>query len=208
MLPMTVIHQPKVDQPLGMKDFQDWIHEGHPEYAVFAVKAPIDQVAQHLLDKSYASEWKQQPHDTGSVMECFEDGESIPLIQPTDNAWTVVYWMVGAWDEMEDVCIDFASVLKTRVIALAEEDTSAAVVYNLYDQGEKIESAQWCPGEEFSFDSEIREEPEFDDFDEDERDAINGFINHIFAQEGLYIPSWDVSVSDPDIDRVDMIMRS
>jgi hypothetical protein len=193
--------------PLGMKDFQNWIYQGHPEYAIFAVKAPIDQVAKTLVDQGFATEWQQRLQAT-CIGEVFQDGFSMPLVQLTANPWTVVYWLVGEWDDLSDVCQRCSSTLQTQAISLAEEDTSGAIGYEIYDQGQKIEQLEGCPGEELMFESETRDEPELDDFENSEMDAINHFINQIFCQEGVYIPDLSLSLTDSWIVRVDSAVRS
>jgi hypothetical protein len=37
-------------QKLGIVDFVKMIHEGHPEYSLLAVKAPIEDVVQAWID--------------------------------------------------------------------------------------------------------------------------------------------------------------
>jgi hypothetical protein len=57
------------------------------------------------------------------------------------------------------------------------------------------------------FSSKIREEPEFDDFETAEWIVVNRFINEIFIQEGIYIPSCDLAASDSYLSRVDFVLR-
>jgi hypothetical protein len=193
--------------PLGMKDFQNWIYQGHPEYAIFAVKAPIDQVAQALVDHGFATKW-QQHLQAPCLGDVFQDGFTMPLVQLTANPWTVVYWLVGEWDDLSEVCERCSSTLKTRTISLAEEDTSGAIAYEIYDQGQRIEQVEGCPGEELMFESETRDEPELDNFEDSEMDEISHFINQIFCQEGVYIPDLRLSLTDSLVVRVDSAMRS
>jgi hypothetical protein len=196
--------------PLGMKEFQNWMYEGHPEYAIFAVKAPIDQVVQTLLDKSYVNDWEKQVETDVSIFDTltgkFQYG--LPIVQPKSNPWTVVYWHVGGWTDQAELCKFCSSSLNTKAIAFGEEDTSCAFGYEIYEAGQQIEGFEYCPGEELYFQSEIREEPEFDDFDTNEKDTMNGFINQMFIEEGIYIPNWDLPISDPNLERVDRVLRS
>jgi|GEM_PF-5529802 len=196
--------------PLGMKEFQTWIYQGQPEYAIFAVKAPIEQVGQILMERSHAKEWRQRIQSDQDIWAVLSQDNAywIPMLQPTANPWTVVYWMCGDWVDIADLCQEVSSTLQTRVITLAEEDTSGAVGYEIYAQGKEIEAAGGCPGEEFCFESEIREEPEFDNFDEEEDETINQFIHETFIEEGVYIPCWDLKVSDPYLERVDLLLLS
>ncbi len=194
--------------PLGMKEFQNWMYEGHPEYAIFAVKAPIDQVVQTLIDQSYVQDWKKQIEGDISITDAVpEEFNHIPIVQPTQNPWTIVYWYVSECTDLSNLCKYCSSSLKTKVIAFGEEDTSCAFGYEIYEAGQQMERFEYCPGEELYFQSEIREEPEFDDFDTSEKDTMNGFINRIFIEEGIYMPCWDINVSDPVLERVDLVLR-
>lgn len=206
--------------PLGVKEFRDWI--GHPDYSILAVQAPIEQVGQTLASQPYEENWQKQIQSDkriynvadrlyGESLKKQSRGDSwwIPILQPTANPWTVVYWCVGGrCQDMWDMCQDLSSLLQARVITFQEQDTSGWLGYFIYEQGQEIEGASWMPGSEFGFRSQTREEPEFDNFEEDERDVIEQFIDETFAQEGVYIPAWSRKVSDPCLERVDFILRS
>jgi hypothetical protein len=194
--------------PLGMRDFQNFIYQGHPEYSIFAVKADIDRVIPVLMKDAKNTGWKKDIKSESKIWDSIPEGSNcIPIIQPKDNQWTVIYFYTGLMDSA-DVCTNISAELDTLVMSLCEEDTSGAIGYELFDRGKSIERAEGCPGEELFFESQVREEPEFDDFDDDESDAVNQFINNRFAEEGIYIPSWELSVSDPWIDRVDLLQRN
>jgi hypothetical protein len=192
-----------------MSDFQKYIYQGHPEYSIFAVKADIDRVIPTLTNNVKEAEWKKDIKSESKIWDTIPEGSDfIPIIQPKENQWTVVYWYAGGWTNLSDMCTKISSELDTLVMSLGEEDTSGAIGYELFDRGKSIERAEGCPGEELFFESQVREEPEFDDFDDDESDAVNQFIDNRFAEEGIYIPSWELSVSDEWIDRVDLLQRN
>jgi hypothetical protein len=194
--------------PLGMRDFQNFIYQGHPEYSLFAVKADIDRVIPVLMKDAKNTGWKKDIKSESKIWESIPEGsDCIPIIQPKNNKWTVIYFYTGLMD-LADVCTNISAELDTLVMSLCEEDTSGAIGYELFDRGKSIERAEGCPGEELFFESQVREEPEFDDFDDDESDAVNQFIDSRFAEEGIYIPSWELSVSDAWIDRVDLLQRN
>lgn len=192
---------------LGMKPFQDWIYRGNPEYAIFAVKAPIEQVGQALVDKCGIRDWQKQVQSEKSLCDSVPYGKDFraPMLQPVDNPWTVVYWYVGGWTPTEDLCKKLSHFLQTSVLSLSEEDTSGAIGYDLYDRGKKTESGGWCPGEDLFFESDSREEPELDDFESPEQEVMNQFFNEAFVNAGAYIPGWNINVSDPSLQRVDLI---
>jgi hypothetical protein len=198
--------------PLGMSDFQKYIYQGHPEYSIFAVKADIDLVVPLLTKFTKTTAWKKDLQSEDGIEHIIlvpeESPYFLPIIQPTDNQWTVVYWTMWNWNSVSDMCLQISLELETFVMSLGEEDTSGAIGYELFDRGKSIERAEGCPGEELFFESQVREEPEFDDFDDDESDAVNQFIDNRFAEEGIYIPGWELSVSDEWIDRVDLLQRN
>lgn len=191
--------------PLGMREFQNWI--GHPEYSILAVKADIEQVVTALIEDSETTEWRKDIQSDSKIYDSIPDEEPyfIPIVQPKGNQWTVVYWSLD-WTDLSDICMKISSELDTLAMSIGEEDTSGAIGYELFDRGESIEQLEH--GDEIFFESQVREEPEFDDFDDNERDVVNQFINSRFAEEGIYIPSWELSISDPWIDRVDLLQRN
>ena len=193
-----------------MKPFQDWIYQGHPEYAIFAVKAPIEIVGEMLVSDFEVKEWRKSVESDKSVGDTLPQARShwIPVLQIANSNWTVVYWYVGAWTNLRSMCENLSSTLQSRVIFLGEEDTSGAIEYGIYEKGEQLEIADWCPGEDLLFESSIREEPEIDNFDICEGEAISQSFNRIFLEEGLSIPSYEMKVSDASLDRVDLMKLS
>lgn len=194
--------------PLGMKEFRDWMDLGHPEYAIFAIKAPIELVGPILMDQFEVKEWQKQSQSPKRIYEALPYDDKaywIPMLQPTSNPWTVVYWIVDEWENLEKICEHCSATLQTSAIALEEEDTSGAFGYQIYDQGKKIEDAGYC--DEFRFESDIREEPEFDNFDDSEWEVIRQFIHETFVQEGIYVPPLSMMANDPCFERVDFLRR-
>lgn len=196
--------------PSGMKPFQDWIYEGHPEYAIFAVKAPIEAVGQSLVDDFGVKEWRKCLDSDKSISESMPKERShwFPILQMIDSDWTVVYWYVGAYMNVSNMSKKLSSSFHTRVIFLVEEDTSGAIGYGIYEKDELLEEAECCPGEDLFFESKIREEPEIDDFETDEGEAISQVFNQFFIEEGISIPTYSMKVADASLSRVDLMKLS
>lgn len=194
-------------QPLGMWDFQTSIYEGQPEYSIFAVKAPIDQVGQAVAQYCKQDTWQKALQGSARIWDIAftDDHYWMPLIQPKDNDWTVVYWIVWDWEDSSKILKKLSKELDTFAMSLEEEDTSSAVGYKLFGSGELLERMEY--GDELYFESQLREEPEFEDFEESECETMNLFINDRFIEEGIYIPTWEMEVSDEWMGRVDLIRR-
>ena len=194
--------------PLGMKEFRAWMDLGHPEYAIFAIKAPIEQVGPILMDQFEVKDWQKKCQTSQRIYDALPNDDKAywnPMLQPTNNPWTVVYWIVGQYKNIEKICEYCSATLQTSVIALDEEDTSCAFGYQIYVQGNKVEDAGYC--DELLFESDIREEPEFDNFDDSEWEVVSQFIHETFIEEGIYIPPFSMMVDDPYLERVDFLRR-
>jgi hypothetical protein len=198
-------------QPLGMRDFMNMVYQGHPECAIFAVKADIDRVIPLLIkENNRIKNWLQNIESEDKIWDiCFPQRDEpiyfMPIIQPANNEWTVVYWSQGNYVDLSGICSRISSELKTSIFTISSEDTSGAFGYELFDLGREIENIG-C-GDEMWFRSELREEPEFDDFDKSEHATILEYINNRFIEAGIFIPTWDLSASDPWIGRIDLLEK-
>lgn len=197
-------------KPLGMLDFQKLLHQGHPEYSILAIQAPIDLVSPEIAAYCQVSEWRKNLQSNSQIWDLTSADKRywMPIVQPRNNDWTVVYWGLGRWREMTAITEKLSKSLDTKVMSLGEHDTSGAIGYRLLACGKQLEEMEGCAGEDIYFESELREEPEFDDFERDEFDNMSGYIDDRFAEEGIYIPSPELSVSDEWIGRVDLILQS
>lgn len=81
----------------------------------------------------------------GGVLEtnvlCKEYAESLEeferiILQYQGHAWTIIYTLCPC---MEAQVWDVSTILKTRCIYIAHEDTSGWLIYKLFDQGKRIE---------------------------------------------------------------------
>jgi hypothetical protein len=192
-------------QPLGMWDFQTWIHEGHPEYSIFAIKAPIDEVGQAMAQYCKGDEWQKTVQSSSPLWDVLraKDQNWMPLVQPKNSDWTAVYWCVGGWRDCAKKLQKLSTILDTLAIGLAEADTAGTLGYELFDRGQRVEQLDYC--DEIFFESELQDEPEFDDFEDSEWDTVSRFINARFSEEGIYIPTWQMAISDEWMGRVDLM---
>src|SRR6266545_3607019 len=139
---------------LGVKDFLTFVYDTEPEWALLAVKAPVEQVAGAFVRFRKAERWLR---DVPRKSAAEGDDMGFPLIallQLKDNPWAVVLRDVcDLTDEgMHGVAQDakaLSSKLKTRAITFVGEDTSGAVDYAIFDGGKMLEHAQWESGGPF-----------------------------------------------------------
>jgi hypothetical protein len=216
-------------QKLGIVDFVKMIYEGHPEYSLLAIKAPIEDVGQALIDlrngltKRDKQDWRTMKFKEYRIQSrqlswkkqialqpyCSEDEApepGVPILQVRDTDWTVVirslsYLDSDNVDDVQNEAQALSAQFQTQAITLIEEDTSGAIGYELFGNGELLEKLQHCDGEVHGFESKLRsEQPEIPDWDyEDEEDYDREydiateprvvFINEFFAELGIYLPA-------------------
>lgn len=169
---------------LGIKDFTRM--DVHPEWSVFAVKAPADVVARVLADFRKPIRFERRvPLKPAKKFEQIAPLTAVVRIKA--NPWTVVLRSVGdvSAQEIEGVPEEakmISAKLKTRAVSFLCEDTSNAMCYALYERGRLLEEAEWeCGGEMSSFTSTLRQRPKGRRFTED-------FADQLFRSEGIYIP--------------------
>jgi hypothetical protein len=173
---------------LGVLDFSTFVNETEPEWTLFAVKAPFEQVAKALADFLQPERWvrdvPRRPAADGDDMGF----PMVAVVQIKNNPWTVVlreicYATEEGLDAIKEEARFLSVELKTRAITLASEDTSGAIDYQILDQGTEVESAQWESGGQFyAFKSTVRKKPLLESVDE-------SFADEVFRGEGVYVPA-------------------
>jgi hypothetical protein len=170
---------------LGIRDFARM--QVHPEWSLFAVKAPVDAVARALADFRKPLRFERRvPLKPAKKSE--QIARLTAVVRIKANPWAVVLRSVGdvSAQELEGVPEEAKTIsakLKTRAATFLFEDTSNAMGYALYERGRLLEEAEWeCGGEMSSFTSTLRERPEGRRFSED-------FVDQLFRGEGIYIPA-------------------
>ncbi len=191
-------------QKLGVIDFINLIYNGHPEYSLIAVKAPLEKTIQAYITISQNRKTRERfdfksmrMNDLPVTNLAFNLTENIPVreskkgdmisrhlafLSINGTEWTVILRSLFiAKDELYDVPVEIKALsieLQTKVIYLIEEDTSSAIGYELFENGEQLEYFEEACNDDFSFESKLREKPDikFHDWDEDdseEEDAEN-----------------------------------
>jgi uncharacterized protein (TIGR02996 family) len=203
---------------LGLDDWHEWASESHYEWVVLAVLAPIEAVVRAVIEartnSSPGAALASGPWEKNVPVGPARNGDSvadgIPFVQLRGHAWTVAMYDTFRLSlESQRAALSDAATLSDRLgtlaVVYAAEDTSGATGYELFECGERIEFAEWAPGEEVVFESRRRPPPgdeALDDFDDD-----------LFRALGLYVPGfyagWDavrVGILEPtEVARADVL---
>src|SRR4051812_32109395 len=137
----------KISEHLGLRDFLEFMHNGQPEWALVAVKAPAEEVSEEWVDfRGAKSVHRDVPIKPGA-----EYGDLAPLlavVQVKDNPWAILFRSLLYVDESHlDAVVEeakeFSARLNTRSITFIGEDTSGANSYQLFEKGKSLEEAEW-----------------------------------------------------------------
>ncbi|MFN6570449.1 hypothetical protein [Dendronalium sp. ChiSLP03b] len=216
------------EQKLGVVDFLKFIYNGHPEYSLIAVKAPIEETVKAFIELSQAQKIRERmDYKTFRMKEIniasreihweqnlplrsseeYEELEwAIPFVQVRGNEWTVIlrslFNLTG--DEIQDVrreAKELSARFETKAITLMEEDTSVAIEYEFFNNGERWE--RFVNADDTHFESKFREKPDInfdwcpeddEDYDSDQEYDVNTeprvqFVNTFFTELGIYLPA-------------------
>jgi ankyrin repeat protein len=179
---------PKAKQPpSGAKHFLKLANDGEPEWSLLAVQAPREQVTDALSRR----------HETAKVLRGVELkkprkndelARRLAVIEVKDNTWTVILRTLYHVDESDGDAVaedakDLSQQLKTKAISFVAEETSGAVQFDLFENGELVERAQWVDGNSFFiFESTRRKQPKVHEVDDK-------FADKTFRDLGIYLPA-------------------
>jgi hypothetical protein len=153
---------------VGIKHFLEFMFGGQPEWSLFAVRAPIQDVSsafsKYRKAKATFSDVVQEPAGT----EGDELAPLVAIVQVRDSPWTVVFrsllWLRSSHlEEVPKEAKELSARLKTRTITFFGEDTSSAMGYEIFEDGKSVAKEEWEGGDE-------------------EADAV-------FTKQGIYLPS-------------------
>ena len=177
----------KTSEFTGVHDFLKFVHDGQPEWALFAVKAPIDEVSDEFVEfRGAATLTRDVPVKPAGE---YDDVASlVPVVAIKDNSWTIVYRAVlhvgkHLIDAVAEEAKELSARLNTHTITFAGEDTSGANRYELFEKGKLLEVAEWeVGGEFFRFKSSLRKRPELEQ-------VTDEFVDGVFSEHGIYLPA-------------------
>jgi hypothetical protein len=195
-MPQQVVDDSK---KLGIADFLECI--GNYEWSMFAVKAPLEEVVEKLVDLHSIQRWrslkleilkidveKRTSQTHGQV------GGAIPVAEV--HGWTCIPWtacwymediagfqgIIGLQDnhatskDIKTIPKTISNELQARVVTFFAEDTDGLIGYQIFDAGESLEHFVHTPGGRLFWQSELREAPSgnLDDDDDYWDDYVEG----------------------------------
>ncbi|MDB6121389.1 MAG: tankyrase-2-like isoform [Pedosphaera sp.] len=184
-LSCTEIKKVKSATARGTHDFKDF--HAQPEWAIAIVRAPAEAVAKAYAKITKAPRWEADvAHKRIPAAK-----HGVFILQLKNNPWSLVLRSLG-WigsDEIKNLpreALQLSKQLKTRVYTYMAEDTSSCEGYELFENGQSLEKADWMG--ELHFTSKTgRKAPKFGE----------AFPDPLFANEGIYLPAcW----YEPDAD--------
>ncbi|MDB6124718.1 MAG: hypothetical protein JWQ71_3711 [Pedosphaera sp.] len=175
------------DAHIGITHFLEFMYDGEPEWSLFAVKAPIEEVSAAFAEfRNAESSFTDVPRVAAGSDDDLE--QFVAVVQIKNNPWTVVFRSLLWVDEshLEDVpqeARELSARLKTKAVTFFAEDTSGAMSYEIFENGKSLESAEWeSGGEFFSFKSTLRKKPDLEEVGDE-------FADEVFREQGIYLPS-------------------
>jgi hypothetical protein len=173
--------------PAGAMDFLRFIREGHPEWAIIAVKAPIDEVSEEFAEMS-GSGAIHRDVQKAQATEFEEFEEIIAVVQARGSAWSIIVRTVFFIDEdhiesFDEEAKDISARLNTRAVFFCGENTSGMDSFKLCEKGKAIEEIEWEENGAFTrFKSTLRKRPPIETVDD-------SFVDGLFRELGIYVPA-------------------
>jgi hypothetical protein len=177
----------EVSTSAGVADFLKLMHKGQPEWAILAVKAPIDEVSEDFAD--FAGSGAVHRDVPRKPAEEYDDVQQVvAVVQSKGSAWTIILRSVHYVDErqiegVEEAAKEMSARLNTRALSFVGEDTSGANGYKVFEKGKLLEDIEWeANGEFFRFKSSLRKRPTLEQVDD-------SFVDGLFREQEIYLPA-------------------
>jgi ankyrin repeat protein len=165
--------RPRSKQPSGAKSFLQFLYQGHPQWALAAVHAPLDAVVKalgrHRKIREIARNVALKPLTTrlGSQLD------AVPVVRIQNNPWTLVLHALFTpeCESLGQATTDAPALskqLSTHAVSFVGQESASMMELQLFDRGVCIETVVWDDsGEVFKFESKLRTRPKLpkDGFD-------------------------------------------
>jgi hypothetical protein len=180
---------------LGIRHFLYSI--GNPEWALLAIKAPIEKTAESFSEFREVNQWsKNIPKQQLEGDDSIRTYDFATFIEIIDNEWTIV---IRSFDNcLGNRTFEEAKFLSESLDTLAlcclEEDTSLAMAFGLYDSGEEVERLDGDLDNIYSVSERLNtklynECIEKAENNEGDITALYEFFDDIFRDLGIYVPA-------------------
>jgi hypothetical protein len=127
-------------EPDGAADFHELLSQGEEEWAVLAIKAPIDAVTAELERMLPVKTIARNVTIKTTTKETDEIAPGIPVVEITNSKWTIVLRSLFHLDEQAlaesvDIASKQSAALGTQAIVYMNHGASDAAAYTIYQNG-------------------------------------------------------------------------
>lgn len=169
----------------GVGDFFNFIYDGEPEWALLAVRAPMDWVSDTFAEFRRAKkQLRDVPRKNGSNEEV---APLVLVVRIKGNPWAIIFrslFFVGL-EDMDSVAEDARELsqrLTTTALAFVGDDKSDSLGYRFFEKGQPVECLQ-------TEEEDGEESPEEHSLGSKLCIADPESIEEIFAKKGIYLPA-------------------
>jgi hypothetical protein len=193
------------EEGLSLLGIRHFLHQDEQEWALLAVKAPIDEVTRAFAEFRGVEEWAEDiPKICLDVDNPNRYEDFAAFIEVIYNNWTVILRSLSDYlgNQVNKEAKFLSEKLKTQAIYCLEEDTSMAMAYRLYDCGKEIEYLEVEEGDVVSIPNKSKrftkkfcdELMEIEARKDDEDDpiyfsALHEIFDCLFRDLGIYVPA-------------------
>jgi hypothetical protein len=146
------------------------------------VKAPIETVASAFVRVRQADRWEQDVYDR----EIVTTGQGFIVFQFQEQTWTSIYnfgFVPGCTPLDKKDTQTLSSLLQTRTVYYRVSDTGGYIGYELYENGNFIETLDFEEDISFYFQSQNRQ------LQREDMGSVYGFIYDFMVEQDIYIPA-------------------
>jgi hypothetical protein len=146
------------------------------------VKAPIETVASAFVRVRQADRWEQDVYDR----EIVTTGQGFIVVQFQEQTWTSIYnfgFVPGCTPLDKKDTQTLSSLLQTRTVYYRVSDTGGYIGYELYENGNFIETLDFEEDISFYFQSQNRQ------LQREDMGSVYGFIYDFMVEQDIYIPA-------------------
>ena len=146
------------------------------------VKAPIETVASAFVRVRQADRWEQDVYDR----EIVTTGQGFIVFQFQEQTWTSIYnfgFVPSCTPLDKKDAQTLSSLLQTRTVYYRVSDTGGYIGYELYENGNFIETLDFEEDISFYFQSQNCQ------LQREDMGSVYGFIYDFMVEQDIYIPA-------------------